>query len=392
MTGNNRNFVIDRARIVTPTTVIDGESLLVEDGYIAGIGTVSPSCNFKRIDAQGSYLLPGLIDLHSDALEHMIEPRPRAVFSFPLSIFEFDKLICSCGITTMYHCVAFVDSDARNRELRKSDQAATVIREINSLAASLRARNRVHGRYDIVSFASLELVKRLVRESQIHFLSFMDHTPGQGQFSDIMAYKELNRVSFGVDDRSFEQMICERASRKSAFEESAVEELLSLCKSRSISLASHDDDSPERVSWSKQWGVSVSEFPVSRGAVEAAIREGISVGFGAPNILRGSSWSNNVSAREMLSLGYGDILLSDYVPHALLHAVFLIKELGLRSLPEAVNMATLNPARAAGVHAWTGSIEYGKEADLVLADTRREVPQIVKTFVAGKEVFSTCRN
>ena len=392
MTEKNRNFVIDRARIVTPTSVIEGESLLVEDGYIAGIGTVSPSRNFKRIDAQGLYLLPGLIDLHSDALEHMIEPRPRAVFPFPLSIFEIDKLICSCGITTMYHCVAFVDSDARNRELRKSDQAATMTREINSLAASLRARNRVHGRYDIVSSGSLDLIKRLVQERQIHFLSLMDHTPGQGQFSDIMSYKELNRVSYGVDDHSIEQMIYSHASRGVACEESAVEELLSLCKSRRLSVASHDDDSQEKVSWAKQRGVSLSEFPVSREAVEAAIREGIAVGFGAPNIVRGGSWSNNISAREMLSLGYGDILLSDYVPHALLHAVFLIKELGLRSLPDAVNMATLNPARFAGVHALTGSIEYGKEADLVLVETRGEVPQIVKTFVAGKEVFSTCRN
>jgi len=392
MTEKNRNFVIDRARIVTPTGVIEGESLLVEDGYIAGIGTVSPSRNFKRIDALGLYALPGLIDLHSDALEHMIEPRPRAVFSFPLSIIEFDKLICSCGITTMYHCVAFVDNDARNRELRKSDQASIVIREINSLAASLRARNRVHGRYDIVSYSSIDIVKRLVQERQIHYLSLMDHTPGQGQFSDVIAYKELNRVSYGVNDRFLEQMICDRASRKIELEDSAVEELLSLCKSRHISLASHDDDSPEKVSWAQQKGVTVSEFPVSKEAVEAANRAGIAVGFGAPNILRGSSWSNNISAREMLSLGYGDILFSDYVPHALLHAVFMINELGLRSLPAAVNMATLNPARSVGIHARTGSIEYGKEADLVLVDTRGEVPQIVKTFVAGKEVFSTCRN
>lgn len=377
---------------MTPTGVIEGDSLLVEDGYIAGIGIVSPSRTFKRIDAEGLYLLPGLIDLHSDALEHMIEPRPRAVFPFPLSIYEFDKLICSCGITTMYHCVAFVDSDMRSRELRKSEQAATVIREINCLAGSLRARNRVHGRYDVVSSASVDLVKRLVQERQIHFLSLMDHTPGQGQFRDIVAFKELNRVSYGVDNQSFEQLNDERASRRAVIAESAVEELLNLCKSLHLSLASHDDDSPEKVSWAKKNGIDVSEFPVSREAVETADREGIAVGFGAPNILRGSSWSNNVSAREMLALGYGDILLSDYVPHALLHAVFLIKELELRSLHEAVNMATLNPARSAGVSAWTGSIEQGKEADLILVDARGEVPQIMKTFVAGKEVFSTCRN
>ncbi|WP_442891850.1 amidohydrolase family protein, partial [Dissulfurispira sp.] len=93
-----------------------------------------------------------------------------------------------------------------------------------------------------------------------------------------------------------------------------------------------------------------------------------------PQCLEGDSQAKNLSARNAISSGYGDILCSDYSPMTILHAVFTIERLDILPLHEAVNMASANPAKAVGISDKTGSIEEGKEADLILVDISDEVP------------------
>jgi alpha-D-ribose 1-methylphosphonate 5-triphosphate diphosphatase len=157
-----------------------------------------------------------------------------------------------------------------------------------------------------------------------------------------------------------------------------------------IPMASHDDDSEEKIRWLKEMNINISEFPVNVDAACAARQSGIHVCLGAPNVLRGNSHSKNLSARDAVSSGYGDILCSDYSSMTILHAVFTLHKHDILPLHEAVNMASINPAKAVGISDKTGSIEEGKEADLIMVDTGEEIPRIVKTFVAGREVFSTC--
>jgi alpha-D-ribose 1-methylphosphonate 5-triphosphate diphosphatase len=157
-----------------------------------------------------------------------------------------------------------------------------------------------------------------------------------------------------------------------------------------IPMASHDDDSEEKIRWLKEMDINISEFPVNMDAACAARQSGIHVCLGAPNVLRGNSQAKNMSARDAIVSGYGDILCSDYSPMTILHSVFTIERLGILQLHEAVNMASIDPARAVGISDKTGSIEEGKEADLITVDICEEIPRIVKTFVAGREVFSTC--
>ena len=99
---------------------------------------------------------------------------------------------------------------------------------------------------------------------------------------------------------------------------------------------------------------------------------------------------SNLSAREAISWGYGDILCSDYSPMTLLHAVLTLERLGILPLHEAIKMVSLNPARAVGIAEHTGSLEVGKEADMVLVDHSDDFPRVLKTFVGGREVFATC--
>ena len=125
-------------------------------------------------------------------------------------------------------------------------------------------------------------------------------------------------------------------------------------------------------------------------ALRAASDSGLHVCLGAPNVLRGASQGGNLSARAAIESGYGDILCSDYAPMTILHALFTLEALGLAPLHEAVNMVSLRAARAVGIHGDRGSLEEGKAADCILVERPDGVPRILKTFVAGQEVFSTC--
>jgi alpha-D-ribose 1-methylphosphonate 5-triphosphate diphosphatase len=136
--------------------------------------------------------------------------------------------------------------------------------------------------------------------------------------------------------------------------------------------------------------IGMTEFPVNIEAVRAARELGVSVCLGSPNVVRGQSQGKNLSAREAISWGFGDILCSDYSPMTLLHAVLTLERLGILPLHEALKMVSLNPAQAVGIADETGSLEEGKAADLVLVDHSDDFPRVLKTFVGGREVFATC--
>jgi N-acetylglucosamine-6-phosphate deacetylase len=61
-----RDFQVVNARIVTPSGVLNHGSLKVKDGIIYEISDIpdTPDSSLETIDAQGSWLLPGFIDVH----------------------------------------------------------------------------------------------------------------------------------------------------------------------------------------------------------------------------------------------------------------------------------------------------------------------------------------
>jgi alpha-D-ribose 1-methylphosphonate 5-triphosphate diphosphatase len=269
--------------------------------------------------------------------------------------------------------------------------ALDVVGEINRLSPRLQVDHRIHARFDVLNQNAVPLLEKLVEGEQIHFLSVMDHTPGQGQFKDIEAYKMLNVHGYGVDPSAHDAMVENRTKARAGVDPARVSSLINFCRRHRIPLASHDDDSEEKIEWVKEMGIGISEFPVNMETARKAHEEEIFVAVGSPNVLRGSSWSNNLNARQLVTSGYGDILCSDYAPLTMLHAVFTLSRLGLRSLPASVNMVSLHPARAVGMETRIGSVEEGKRADLILVDAEDEVPRIVRTLVAGKCVYSMCR-
>jgi len=379
-------FVIINALVVTPEGVGEGASVEVENGRIVKIGE-SFSKRAGEIDAGRNYLFPGFVDVHSDAIEKGIEPRPNTFFPVDIAVFELDKKIASCGITTMYHSLSFAELEVG---LRSNSTAAGIIREINRFRHKLKVNTKIHARFEITDHGAVPFLEELIRDNQVDLFSLMDHSPGQGQFRDILSYKRYYGPVYAKSDTEMDSIIERKLQAKVGDSPRFIAHLIKVCREHGIAIASHDDDSREKINWLKEMEIGMTEFPVNLEAISAARELGISVCLGSPNVVRGQSQSSNLSAREAISCGYGDILCSDYSPMTMLHAVFTLHHHGIIPLHEAAKMVSLNPARAVGIADHTGSLEVGKDADMVLVSYSDSLPRVIKTFVAGREVFATC--
>lgn len=384
--ASHKTLIIENARIVTPAGIRDKASLIVEGGRIAGIGAAPSGKGCSRLDAAGGWLMPGFIDLHSDALEKDLEPRPNTRFPLDIVLFELDKKLAACGVTTIFHSVSFAEGEIG---VRCNDQAAAVIERITELVPRMVVDTRIHARFEITDEAAVPRLEALLKSGKIQLLSLMDHTPGQGQFREAAAFENYYRLVYGKEKAEVDEII-ERKIRSQEKAAARLERMIALCRSLGVPLASHDDDSREKIRWLRDRAVAISEFPVNMEALRAAGDSGLHVCLGAPNVLRGASQGGNLSARKAIETGYGDILCSDYAPMTILHAVFTLEALGLKPLHEAVNMVSLQAARAVGIDGEKGSLEEGKAADMVLVARPDGIPLVLKTFVSGQEVFSTC--
>jgi alpha-D-ribose 1-methylphosphonate 5-triphosphate diphosphatase len=283
----------------------------------------------------------------------------------------------------MFHCICYVNPHDE-RSLRSADNADLTVSAINRLAPHLNVRNKIHLRYDIPSVEVLPNVHARIEAQDIHLLSLMDHTPGQGQFRDLAAI--FKRRNMSKDEiKAYREKFTQRQDK---IKKADIENLIRTCQQQGIPVASHDDDTREKVEWTSEMNVQISEFPVTMEALEEAHRRGMYIGFGSPNYLRGQSHSNNISARDALRKGYGDFICSDYAPMTMIHVVFLLHDLDFAPLPELVNMVTLNPAKAVKIDAEVGSIEVGKFADILIVDAKSEVPRLSRVFVGGQEIVS----
>ncbi|MCL4475317.1 MAG: alpha-D-ribose 1-methylphosphonate 5-triphosphate diphosphatase [Nitrospirae bacterium] len=383
---SGRDFVIENAALVLPSGIAERTSIKIEDGIISKIREGNINSGGMRINAQGRYILPGFIDLHSDAIEKEIEPRPNSHFPVNIALFELDKKLAACGVTTIFHAVSFAEGEIG---VRSNKTATVIIRETNRLNAKMWVKTKVHARFEITDDGAIPYLEDLLKDGCINLLSFMDHTPGQGQFNEVTSFKNYFGTVYKKSDAELIKIIDRKLAAKESVK-SHIDYVVALCKSMNIPMASHDDDSEEKIQWLTETGIRISEFPVNMEAVRSAKVSEIYVCLGSPNVLRGNSQAKNLSARDAISSGYADILCSDYSPMTILHAVFTLERLGILPLHEAVHMVSLNPAKAAGISEQTGSIEEGKDADLVVVNTGDEIPRIAKTFVSGREVFSVC--
>jgi alpha-D-ribose 1-methylphosphonate 5-triphosphate diphosphatase len=385
--------MISNARVVLPEAVAEGLDVEIEDGIVSGLraaGSPIPR-GAEVIDARGGYVMPGFVDIHADYIEHMASPRPTSIMDFGMSLREAERELATHGITTMFHSLSlYGTSDFDIKPIRAPENTRRFIDIIERAHRSSHLiRHRFHARFEIDNLARTGELEEYMRERRIHLVSFMDHSPGQGQYRDLEIYRKTLKGYRDMTDAEVDRLIEERMNT-AKLSESRIRELASLAREHGISIASHDDDSVEKLALVSSFGSTISEFPISLEVAREARRMGMKTVAGAPNVLLGGSHAGNLSAREAILDGAIDILCSDYYPAAILHSIFkLHREDGL-GLAALVRMATLNPARAVGLGGELGSIELGKKADLIVVETIDDgFPVCSSVLVEGRLVISS---
>ena len=375
-----------RGRIVTPHEVLENGVLLLEGGRIAAIDSGGACrCGPEDIDATGMWVLPGIIDCHSDAIERELQPRPNSRFPLTMAFYELERKLAGSGITTIFHSLSLFNEEGGNW-LRSNEAVRSMVDAIQHLGRRRSLiKHKIHIRFEINNIAATPMLEAMLLARQIDEVSFMDHTPGQGQFRDLELQKQIYQELYNLTEGEVNELLARRC-RMATVATDDLQRLADLAYRQSIPLASHDDDSTDRLALIKAWHAAISEFPVDLEVALAARQNGLYVVMGAPNVILGRSHSNNLSALQALQAGAVDILCSDYYPPALLYAVFQIYRLGY-PMHQAVNMVSLHAAEALGLAAATGSIEAGKAADLLLIREYEQRPVLEKVLVDGKTVY-----
>jgi alpha-D-ribose 1-methylphosphonate 5-triphosphate diphosphatase len=370
------------AQVVLENETLNEAAVLIAGGLIVAIDPLS-SDGAKEISLRGKILMPGMIDLHCDALEKEAEPRPGVHFPFNFACEQADKRNAAAGITTIYHALSFANAELG---VRNNNTAAELARAVHAWKEHALVDNRVHARYEITDPTAPAILHELLANDEIHLMSFMDHTPGQGQFKNTDAYRNFLERTYKKNAAEIEALLADKlAQGDGAFER--MEHLARAARLSGIPLASHDDDRPEKIGVVTELGVTVSEFPINLETAQAARAAGLSTLFGAPNILRGKSQSGSMRALDAILNGVADCLCGDYSPAALLNAVMQLPRVAGIHLHEAVALVTHNPARAVGLND-RGCIAAGKRADLLAVRIQGGLPQAVRVWSAGKTVMS----
>jgi len=370
--------------LVLPGEIVSHGSVRVEDGVIAEIRD-APVAG-AAIDGGGRFLMPGFVDLHGDMIEREIAPRPNAMMPIDFGIHELDKKLAAAGVTTAYAAISFATESVYGH-VRSLATTSAVIEGINRLRNSLLIDHKVHARYEITNVGAAATLEKLLVADQVDMVSLTDHTPGQGQYNNIEAYVASISERRAITKEMALEIVQKRiAMREDPAIDAKLREIVALSLQHKLSLASHDDDSAEKVAEMHDLGVTISEFPVTLPAAEEARRRGLWTLMGAPNALRGQSMSGNLSALDAAKAGLLSVIAADYHPAAFVPGIFKIADAMDNNLPAAVAMATSNAARSAGLLD-RGEIALGQRADLVVVE-KGDVHRIRATFRAGQFVYS----
>ena len=374
---------LTHARVVLPDRVLEDGAVLIEDGVIAAVAPDGARAA-RELDLRGLTLVPGLIDLHCDAIEKEAEPRSKVLFPLDFAVAQVDRRNAAAGITTPYHALSFANSEWG---VRNNETAAQVVRGVRAFHPHSLVDNRVHCRYEVTDATSVPVLRQLMDEGAVDLLSVMDHSPGQGQFKTLESYLQYMIGNHAMSREQAEATAHAKTRAKDGAVQ-RVETLLAHARGLGIPTASHDDDSIHRIATMRNLGVAMSEFPITLDTARAAVSCGLPTILGAPNVLRGKSQSGSMRAIDAIRAGVASCLCSDYQPSTLIAAAFAAAAQTELTLPQAMALVTANPADACGLSD-RGRIAAGLRADLVAVAQVGALPLVGYTWSAGRLVFST---
>ncbi len=375
--------VFTNAQIVLPDEIIAG-TVAIDRGVIKDLSHGGTSVRFAK-DFEGDYIMPGLVELHTDALETHMTPRPGTDWPATAAVIAHDNQLAAAGITTVLDAIALgaiTDTSVRVRRLTEMVESLAAAND----AGLLRADHHLHLRCEVTYANLLEVFDALSVHPMVRLVSIMDHTPGQRQFVKEEKYREYYQGKHNLTDDQMEEFITARRADQVQYGGKHRRYVVDACRSKGISLASHDDATEDHVAEAVADGVVIAEFPTTVEAARASHQKGISVMMGGPNVVRGGSHSGNVSARDLAAHGYLDILSSDYVPASLLHAAMILPEVteGM-DLSHAIRAVTKTPADGAGLSD-RGEVAPDKRADLIRVHDEAHHPVIRGVWRGGSRV------
>lgn len=377
--ADKKSYVLTNVRAAIDGRVVDEVTIEVVDGVIASVSEGSHPGG--ALDGRSLLVVPGLVDTHSDGLEKEANPRRTAHFPIDYAIQAFEGRLRSSGITTVFHGVGYQEKPRVGRSI---DGARALNETINQRRADPHARvdHRVLFRLEARDSAALTPLLEDLEDGKLGvrpLVSFEDHTPGQGQYRDpaqFAAALSPEDIPDGLSAEEHVENLMAEAALQLATRDKNIERLGPLAADGTFRLLAHDMESPADVAAAAAFSASIAEFPLTAETARAAKDRGMHVVMGAPNALRGASHSGNASARELVAAGLCDVLASDYLPPAMLSAVFVMAADGTCSLPQALDLITAGPAELAGLDD-RGRLEEGARADLVLIDDSSTWPAVV---------------
>ena len=379
-------LVLTHATAVLPDRILEDATFVAEDGVITAIEPATPGSAAEGDDLRGALLIPGLVDSHSDGLERDLRPRPGAEMDPHFALTSYEGRARGAGVTTVFHGIGYYDNEFKDRSVEQAEMLVRVIGERNRTGAAL-VDHRLLLRLDARAATALEVLKGAVERlhvagAPLPLVSFEDHTPGQGQYADVEAYKRA--VGGTVPADQLDAYVRRHMDKRAGIEwhrDISIAWLSEQALAGRIRLLAHDPAEVEEIHLRKEQGTAVAEFPTTLRAARAAREAGLLTVAGAPNVLRGGSHSGNVSATELISEGLVDTLSSDYMPSTLLAAAIRLASTKVIGLPQAIALITSGGARVGGLED-RGALTVGSRADLTIATVDGQWPTVRRTVLA----------
>ena len=384
MNSSANTIVLTNAKLVLEGEIVDGTIVFDASGSIAQIDTGSSALP-SAVDCEGDFVMPGLVELHTDNVERHFVPRPRAYWPNAIAaVMAHDSEIASAGITTVYDALSVGDYDGENSPRRELFAEMVEATRRASALGIFRVEHRLHLRCELSDPRLMETLEPVAMAHKADIVSLMDHTPGQRQWRDVDALRTyMSRT--GLLPQEVERTIGLRIEKGNTSTPENWRAVLDLFAEQNVTLATHDDTTVNDIDQSADAGIEISEFPCSMAAAQRAHERGMTTIGGAPNVVRGGSHSGNVAMEELARNGLLDALSSDYVPSALLQAPFLMAERLDMALHDTLKTVTQNPARMVGLFD-RGVLEPGKRADVLRVRVVESTPFVRATFVQGQRV------
>jgi alpha-D-ribose 1-methylphosphonate 5-triphosphate diphosphatase len=335
------------------------------------------------VDLDGDYLMPGVVDVHTDNLERQVQPRLNARWPSRSAMLAHDAQCAAAGVTTVLDALCLGDlgfDEGRGRTFREG------VFDLDALVHTglLKSEHFLHLRCEMPAIDVVPLLDQVADHARVRMVSLMDHSPGVGQYADVESFRALRRKG-GLSEEAIERQIKFLLDQRARTRAPNRRALLARVAHLDIALASHDDRSAEEILQNQADGIRISEFPVTLEAARAAKAQGMQVIAGAPNIVRGGSHTGNVAVAELVQAGAVDALASDYVPASLVEAAFRCAETAGIRLPQAIAMVTDAPARMAGL-ADRGRLAPGLRADFVRVRPFEGLPVVRQVWRGGERV------